>query len=253
VEENGVKYVKHYLIDFGAALGSASYGPNSPRSGSDYLFEWGPAARQFLTLGISVPKWAKAKYPDLPAVGAFEYELFDPVEWVPEYPNSAFSNMTDKDAFWAARQVMAFTDEDIKAIVKTGEYSDHRAEDWVVRCLMERRNKIVRTYLTRVLPLDRFAVRDGRLVFEDLGSTVFGTERDYSVEWSAFDNMTGNLRQLRATSFNVPAADSRYVVTRISDRATGHAVKAYIRDGRTVVGREIVEHRAVLTARRSAR
>ena len=48
---DGRGFVRHYLIDFGASLGSASYGPNSPRSGGDYLFAWGPASRQFLTLG----------------------------------------------------------------------------------------------------------------------------------------------------------------------------------------------------------
>jgi hypothetical protein len=239
VQENGIKYVKHYLIDFGASLGSASYGPNSPRSGNDYLFQWGPAARQFMTLGMVVPKWARVKYPEIPSVGAFEYELFDPEHWLPEYPNSAFSNMDDEDAFWAARQVMAFTEDEIRAIVKTGEYSDRAAEEWVVRCLVERRNKIGRAFFARVLPLDRFAVQDGRLQFEDLSAVHFGVEQTYTIEWATFDNRSGERIAIPgATGANVPVAASTYVVARIRGDRTGHKLDVYVRNGREVVGRQ---------------
>ena len=60
------------------------------------------------------------------------------------------------DAFWAARQVMAFTDDEIRAIVRTGQYSQP-AEDWITATLIERRNRIGRTFFTKVLPLDHFA------------------------------------------------------------------------------------------------
>jgi hypothetical protein len=241
VQQNGMKYVKHYLIDFGASLGSASYGPNSPRSGSDYLFQWGPAARQFMTLGMAVPKWAHAKYPDIPAVGAFEYEMFDAERWIPEYPNSAFSNMDGSDAFWAARQVMAFTENEIRAIVKTGEYSNPAAEDWVVRCLVERRSKIGRAFFKRVLPLDRFEVRDGRLGFEDLSATHFGAEQTYSVAWAVFDNKTGERSAIAAANtFDVPASASVYLVAEIRGEQAGQQVDIFVRNGREVVGRQMI-------------
>ena len=60
---------------------------------------------------------------------------------------------------------MAFTDEQIRAIVKTGEYSDPEAERWVVGSLIARRDKIGKAFLTTVLPLDRFAVKMGGLVW----------------------------------------------------------------------------------------
>ncbi|MBI1940606.1 MAG: hypothetical protein HYS33_03760 [Acidobacteria bacterium] len=190
VKGNGVDLIKHYLIDFGSTLGSASDGPNSPHSGQ-YLFAWGPAAGQFLSLGLYVPRWARARYPKFPAVGRFEYATFDPETWVPEYRNPAFANRLPDDAFWAAKQVMAFTDEEIRALVKTGQYSDQRAEDWLVRCLIERRNKIGRAFFTKVLPLDRFAVRDGKLAFQDL-AVRHGliASRQYTVQWSRFNNDT---------------------------------------------------------------
>lgn len=39
VEEDGQKFLKHYLIDFGDSLGSASAGPKSPGDGQHYLFD----------------------------------------------------------------------------------------------------------------------------------------------------------------------------------------------------------------------
>ena len=43
------------------------------------------------------------------------------------------------------------------AIVQTGQYSKE-AEDWITAALIERRNRIGRTFFAGVLPLDRFRV-----------------------------------------------------------------------------------------------
>jgi hypothetical protein len=86
---------------------------------------------------------------------------------------------------------MAFTDEQIRALVKLGQFSDPRAEKWIADCLIIRRDKIGRTFLSKVLPLDHFAVRDGRLVFEDLAvKHGFVPAREYAIEWFRFDNDT---------------------------------------------------------------
>ena len=60
---------------------------------------------------------------------------FDPIAWKSNYPNPAFLMMDREDALWAAKQVAAFTDDEIRAIIKTGEYSDQRAADWIVDCV----------------------------------------------------------------------------------------------------------------------
>ena len=39
--------------------------------------------------------------------------------------------MRDDDAFWAARRVMAFTDDLIRAAVNTGQFSDPAAEKYL--------------------------------------------------------------------------------------------------------------------------
>jgi len=205
VEEGGTPHLRHHLIDFGSTLGSASYGPNSPRSGYEYLFDWSQTSRQMFTLGFAVPYWAKAKYPHDRAVGLFESKRFDAADWVPEYPNPAFTNRLPDDSFWAAKQVMAFTDEQIRAIVATGEYSRKESSDWITNALIERRDKIGRAFFAQVLPLDKFAVSGGRLQFEDLEvAHKFRAARNIQTAWSAFDNETEQKRAL-PPSQSIPA------------------------------------------------
>jgi hypothetical protein len=205
IQEGGISSIRHHLIDFGSTLGSASYGPNSPRSGFEYLFESRLAAKQFFTFGLAVPGWAKAKYPHDRAVGRFESKRFDALGWVPEYPNPAFSNRLPEDGFWAAKQVMAFTDEQIRAIVATGEYSRKASGDWISNALIERRDKIGRGFFAQVLPLDKFAVAGGKLVFEDLEvKHKFRGSRAVQQAWFSFDNETEQRKAL-PQSDGIPA------------------------------------------------
>ncbi len=114
----------------------------------------------------------RAKYPDLPAVGAFDSLTFEPDKWASVYDVAPFANRLPDDAFWAARQVAAFTDEDIRAIVQVAQYSDPKAERWIADCLIDRRDRIGRTYFATVLPLDDIAVRGAELTFVDLAAAT---------------------------------------------------------------------------------
>jgi hypothetical protein len=234
-KENGIQFIKHYLIDFGSTLGSASVGPNSPRSGQ-YLFAWGPAAGQFFSLGLYVPRWARAHYPKLPAVGRFEWKTFDAWNWVPEYRNPAFVNRLPDDAFWAAKQVMAFSDEQIRALVKTGQYSDPVAENWITQCLIKRRDKIGKAFFAQVLALDHFAVKDGRLAFEDLAAKYgLAPSRQYAIQWFRFDNDTEQKTALPGeTTFGLPqqlqnASSGEYFAADIQGGDKQKAVTVYLR------------------------
>jgi len=172
VKDGGRQYIRHYLLDFGSTLGSASQKANSPRSGA-YFFGWKSSAQQLFTLGLVPPYWAFAHYEKYPSIGLFEGDIFDPEKWVPEYPNPAFLNRLPDDTFWAAKQVMAFTDEDIRTVVSTGLYSDAKAADYLVQCLIKRRDKIGKAYYAKVLPFDRFRVgADGKLAWDDLSGSV---------------------------------------------------------------------------------
>ena len=85
--------------------------------------------------------------------------------------------MDSADAFWAAKQVAAFTDDEIRALVKTGEYTDPRAADWIAECLIKRRDKIADAWFAKILPLDKFRVDDGQLGFDDLAASRSRDER----------------------------------------------------------------------------
>jgi hypothetical protein len=229
-EEDGTPFIKHYLIDFGASLGSASFMANSPRDGNVYLFDWKTSAIQFFTLGLYAPGWQRARYPKLPAAGRFEYEVFDPERWVPDYPNAAFRNENPADRLWAARKILAFTEDEIRAIVSTGQYSDPVAEAWVTRCLVERRKKILNAYLNGTASLDRFEVRNGRLEFQTVGSNP-APAAGIRVEWSVFDNATGRREPLAGeASFQLPRTDesAEFLAAELTG-ASGPPVSVYVR------------------------
>lgn len=256
--EDGVKYIRHYLIDFGSTMGSGTIAPRPARSGHEPLFGWTPALRNIFALGLYLPEWLRYPYPDYPSVGVFGAVEFDPDKWVPEYPNPAFYNRLPDDEFWAAKQVMAFTDDDIRAIVHTGQYSDPEAEEYIVRTLMKRRDIIGRTYIERVLPLDRFEVRNGRLVFDDLG-VKYGLvpRRDLRVAWSRFDNASGERTRMAgangsgertlvagATDFAVPDGRGEYWVADISQAGDERrSVSVFVRKQGTSAGVAGVERR----------
>jgi hypothetical protein len=172
VTEEGRSFVKHYLIDFGATLGSASLFPNLPSEGHEYQFDVRESLKSLFTLGLYKRRWLEAKETKYPSVGYIESELFDPAHWKPNYPIPAFQNMTTLDAFWATKIVMSFTDEQIRAAVETGELSDPRAEEYLTRILIDRRDKIGRHWFGQVNALDHFSIEgtheDPRIEFEDL-------------------------------------------------------------------------------------
>lgn len=201
-----IPFVKHYLIDFGSTLGSASTHANSPRSGFEPLFSWKSSTAELFSLGLYVPGWSRARYPRLPSVGRFEHERFDPAAWRPEFRNPAFDNMLPDDAFWAARQVANFSDEEILAIVRSGKYSDPAATSWIATCLIERRNKIARQWLSASSPADRFRVENRRLVFSALAATQ---SSDYTIRWYRFDNRRGHSAQESGQGSVIPTASKQ--------------------------------------------
>lgn len=207
VDENGSRFIKHHLIDFGSTLGSGSTKTNPARAGHTYFFEWKPAVVEMLSLGLHIPRWTRARYPDLPSVGRFESTVFEPEKYKPDYPNPAFQNRLPDDEFWAARQVMLFSDAQIRALVKTGEYTDPKAEKWVADTLIARRNKIGHAFLGKVLPLDAFRISEGGLAFDDLVVKYdFGKPSTYEITWSQFDNESGAKKPLGASGPQLPAA-----------------------------------------------
>ena len=89
---------------------------------------------------------------------------------------------------------MAFTDDAIRAIVRTGEFSDPAAEKHLDDVLIMRRDKIGRAYLTLANPIvDPVLDETGVLKFGN-AAVQYGFEQPpglYNAAWFAFDNTTG--------------------------------------------------------------
>ena len=167
-------YIKHLVQDFGNVLGANGVKAHTPIYGQAYLIDLRYILFSTITLGGYVYPWqnmdGEVTYP---AAGYFRADVFKPGRWVPVHPIPAFENMTLRDAFWGAKQVTSFSDSDIRAIVETGQITNPKAENYLVKTLIKRRDKIARYWYKRINPLDRFRVgyHEERLElrFSDLG------------------------------------------------------------------------------------
>jgi hypothetical protein len=149
VEENGRRFLRHYLIDFGSTLGSDTIFPNLPIVGHEHQVDMREAAKVLLTAGIYEPPWREPRQAKHRSVGIYSAEDFNPRRWKQNFPLVAFENMTEADAEWAAEIVASFSDEQIRAAVETGELSDPAAEEYLVKQIAARRDKIVAAYLQK--------------------------------------------------------------------------------------------------------
>lgn len=169
VEEGGRHFVRHYLIDFASTLGAGAKG-TVPRYGFEYTIAFLPVVERTITLGLKEDSWRRlTRDEELKEIGYFESYYFEPLEFKPLLPNSAFAKMTARDAYWAAKIISAFTDEQLEAIVATGKYQNPEATEYMTRMLIERRDKIARQMFDRIPPIDFFTYEGGILRFRDLG------------------------------------------------------------------------------------
>ena len=112
-----------------------------------------------LTLGIYTRPWMHIDYPDVPpSVGRLEGDAFDPAQWKPEYPNSAFANMRPTTRSGRRGLSSQFSNDAIRAMVEKAQYTDPRATEYMTATLIKRRDKVLRTWLAGVNPLVDFAI-----------------------------------------------------------------------------------------------
>ena len=200
VEDNGRRYIRHYVQDFGSTLGSGSTSAQQPRGGYEYLIEGDKIGKGLVSLGLWRRGWTRARYSDHPSLGNIEADFFEPWKWKTEYPQPAFEEMDAADAFWAASIASRFTDEMITAIVDAARLSDPAVAQTLTDVIIRRRDKVVNYWIRQTNPLDRFAVRrdsaQPELSFDNAAVRVgAATAGDlYKIRWFAFDNTTATGR-----------------------------------------------------------
>jgi hypothetical protein len=169
VGEPGQGHVRHHLLDFASTLGSSG-AQLFPKFNYEHGVDARAIGRRLVTLGLSRDPWRLIDWPDhLAEVGYFSAERFDPCAWRPITPHAAMANLDDRDGYWAAKIVSAFTDADLRFMVEQGRYQDPGAVDYLVEHLGRRRDVIARTWFDRIAPLDHFRRAGDRLRGEDLG------------------------------------------------------------------------------------
>jgi len=178
-------FIRHYLIDFGSTLGSNGDEPMPPYIGFDTSFGPKQIILNTITLGLNVKPWEKPVEILYPSIGHFVSKNFHPQKYKFILSNPAFENMTNRDGYWGAKLVMSFTDEQLKAAVAEGQYSDPEAAEYLLQTLIERRNIVGRYWFSRMNPLDRFKLRENsdgtqELCFVDLAVETGLEELDRS-------------------------------------------------------------------------
>ena len=177
VEDGDRHFVRHYLIDFGAGLGSGTRDVKGPQDGGQYLVEFGRTLASMLSLGLyrrpyqsQRNEWNRG-VAEHPAVGWFPAEDFDVDAFRTGRKVPAHRRMTERDAYWGAKLVTSFTDAQLAAAAAAARIDPGDAA-YLARTLAVRRDIIGRRYLTAVTAVEAPALIAGAggvgICFDDL-------------------------------------------------------------------------------------
>lgn len=169
VEQDGRHFLRHYLLDFGEALGAHQAEKGRLEDGWEHLLDWQMVGAGLFTFGLWVRPWERQEQTPWLSIGAFGAERFEPRSWREAYPYWPFWEADAADLYWGAKLVLRFDRPMLEAIVAEGQLSDPDAAEYLVDALWGRREKIGQTWLEAVTPLDYFSIHDGQLCAVDVG------------------------------------------------------------------------------------
>jgi len=255
--------VKHWLQDVGS-----TFGMNNDLHEWDlsweHFYQGDTTLKRLASFGFALSRWQTVDYVEKPSIGKFEGDRFDPRTWRPQTPTTAYMELRDDDAFWAARRVAAFNPEMIAAIIHTGQLSDPTAEEALVGIMLKRRDKILHEYLLAMNPIVSPRLGEHELTFENaaVDADLGQAPQRYRATWFEFDNATGALRALGETDGNstgmdapadLPSRMDSFVAVDLSADGTDYEgwrrpIRAYFRrqtDGWKLVGLDRLSEESV--------
>jgi hypothetical protein len=217
VEDGGRHFVRHYLIDFGAGLGSGTRDIKGPQHGGQYLVEFGRSLASMMSLGLyrrpyqsQRADWNRAIVEN-PTLGWFPAEDFDVEAFRPGRKVPAHRRLTDRDAYWGAKLVTSFSDAQLIALAAAARLEPRDAAT-LAHALGARRDIIGRRYLTAMTAVEAPAVvaigGDARVCFDDL----VVARRYAGVEHVRYDVQTTDDRGRSIAASIVPAQGARSCV-----------------------------------------
>ncbi len=223
VTQNGRRFLRHYLVDFGEALSGHAADSGRSEDGYEHYLDWEMQTKAIFAFGLWKRPWEDVRATRWPSVGSFAAEPFDPHAWREVYPYWPFAEMDASDAYWAAKLVMRFDRPLLDAIVGEAKLSDDAAATYLVDTLLARRNAIGKACIESVTSLDDFELGANTLCMTDL-SVRYGFAHGGSVEWLR----GSNVRFSRALGRNgrvcvrVPHGDDAYTVFRMRIRRSAN-------------------------------
>lgn len=214
ISQDGKSIVRHHLLDFSSTLGSGSIHPREYWEGYEYLIEdGGHIGKDMISFGFLIEPYRTAPFYESPTIGRIpkNYEKWNPDTWKPRTTNAAFRHVRSDDKFWAARKVMAATDDMIRAAIQSGKFEDPKSEEFLVQALIDRRDAIGRTYLPAINPIvDPALDASGKLTFANaaVDAGVAKSPEGYQAVWHRFNNDTGENTRIGDTSGSSTTVDA---------------------------------------------
>lgn len=174
-----VRYVVHYLIDFGKSLGAMA--ASDQRWYPDYQYNVDPRewSLSVVTLGIHRQPWEGRPQPRLRGIGLYSANHYDPGAYKPNTMGYLAVVWADRfDQFWGAKILIRFTRPQLAAAVAAARFTNPQSAAYLLDTLQQRQRITARHWFRKVNPVDELTIEGSRLCFVDLAMR-------HRLEWTA--------------------------------------------------------------------
>ena len=141
---------------------------------------------------------------------------FNPKTWQTSCVNPAFLYTSKLDGFWASRILLNFSDDLLASIVDQAKFTDPKVQKQMLDELIDRRDKLVNYWFSRVNPLDNFVLTNNNnggfsVTFDDLATKAkiagsSSTVYEYRLRTATGDNILSHWFETNDTTATISPA-----------------------------------------------